>query len=150
MADRLTRIRRSRPDEIERLFEIWRDSTDATHGFVSREDLTAIARIVREDYLPAAELWVIVDADDRALGFMGMTGSSVDSLFIDPAHHGRGLGRAMIDHARAISPDLTVEVNEQNPGAAAFYRAMGFTQVGRSPLDDQGRPYPLLHLRLDA
>ena len=41
-----------------------------------------------------------------------------------------------------------VDVNEQNPQALGFYRHLGFEQVGRSPLDGQGRPFPLLHLRL--
>jgi putative acetyltransferase len=42
---------------------------------------------------------------------------------------------------------LTVDVNEQNPEALAFYRACGFTVAGRSEVDDAGRPFPLLHLR---
>jgi putative acetyltransferase len=43
--------------------------------------------------------------------------------------------------------DLTVDVNEQNPAAVGFYEAVGFVVVGRSPLDDAGRPFPLLHMR---
>jgi putative acetyltransferase len=45
---------------------------------------------------------------------------------------------------------LRVDVNEGNPGALAFYRRLGFTQTGRSPLDGAGRPYPLLHLAQSA
>jgi putative acetyltransferase len=40
-------------------------------------------------------------------------------------------------------------VNEQNPQGVAFYRHMGFGQVGRSELDGQGNPFPLLHMRLN-
>ncbi len=40
-----------------------------------------------------------------------------------------------------------VDVNEQNTQALDFYLRRGFHVVGRSPLDGQGRPYPLLHLR---
>jgi len=39
-----------------------------------------------------------------------------------------------------------VDVNEQNDQAVGFYRKMGFTETGRSPTDDDGRPYPLLHM----
>jgi putative acetyltransferase len=42
----------------------------------------------------------------------------------------------------------TVDVNEQNPQAVGFYLHEGFQQVGRSPLDGLGKPYPLLHLSL--
>jgi putative acetyltransferase len=41
-------------------------------------------------------------------------------------------------------------VNEQNTAAVAFYKACGFVVEGRSELDETGRPYPLLHMRLEA
>ncbi|MGY0625916.1 MAG: GNAT family N-acetyltransferase, partial [Paraglaciecola chathamensis] len=41
-----------------------------------------------------------------------------------------------------------VDVNEQNPKALGFYQRIGFKVVGRSELDGQGKPYPLLHLAL--
>ena len=53
-----------------------------------------------------------------------------------------------MEHAQALrGGDLTVDVNEQNPAAVGFYEAVGFAVVGRSPLDDAGRPFPLLHMR---
>ena len=146
----MTRIRASRPDEVDRLFEIWQAATAATHDFVDPDDKSLIARIVREEYLPNAELWIVADERDRPVGFMGMSGSKVDSLFIDPDHAGRGLGTAMMDHARTLASALSVDVNAHNEGAVSFYRRLGFRQVGRSPTDDSGRPYPLLHLRLEG
>jgi len=56
----------------------------------------------------------------------------------------------LIDHARSLADKLTVDVNEQNTAAVAFYKACGFVVEGRSELDDTGRPYPLLHMRLEA
>ena len=52
-----------------------------------------------------------------------------------------------MDHARSLHPVLTVDVNEQNPRAIGFYERLGFARTGRSETDDQGRPYPLLHMR---
>ena len=54
----------------------------------------------------------------------------------------------MFRHAQALHDELTVDVNEQNSVARSFYEACGFVVEGRSELDDQGRPYPLLHMRL--
>ena len=146
----MIRIRASRPDEAGRLFEIWQAAVAATHDFVSAEDKAQIAEIVREQYLPNAPLWVVVDEADRPLGFMGMTGSTMDSLFIDPDHFGRGLGRFMVDHALSLAPELSADVNAQNESAVAFYRRLGFREIGRSPTDDSGRPYPLLHLKRES
>lgn len=41
-------------------------------------------------------------------------------------------------------------VNEQNPAAVAFYETRGFRTVERLETDDQGEPYPLLRMELQA
>ena len=78
---------------------------------------------------------------------MLLDGSSMEALFIDPAHRGRGIGRALVEHALDLHPALTTDVNEQNGQAIGFYERMGFVPTGRSDHDGQGRPYPLIHLR---
>ncbi len=141
------RIRPARPDELGRLFEIWQSAVERTHSFVSAADMAEIARLVRDEYLPKAELWIIVDAHDRALGFLGRAGDELESLFIDAAHHGCGLGRALVEHVFPSGTAVRADVNEQNEGARRFYERLGFAVVGRSGVDSGGRPYPLLHLR---
>jgi putative acetyltransferase len=78
---------------------------------------------------------------------MGLAENDVASLFVDPAHHGRGGGRLLIAHARSLHSELTVSVNEQNESAVRFYEACGFMVEGRSDTDDMGLPYPLLRMR---
>jgi putative acetyltransferase len=140
-------IRPAAPDDAARNLQIWRDAVRATHDFLTPQDLAAIDVQVAE-HLPDMVSWVRVDADDRPTGFMAMTGAHIDALFVDPGRHGQGIGRALVNHARTLHPDLTVDVNEQNPLATGFYERLGFRRTGRSETDDQGRPYPLLHLEL--
>ncbi|WP_252275499.1 acetyltransferase [Pseudomonas subflava] len=142
-------IRPSTPSDAPRLYEIWRGAVEATHHFLSAEHLELIAFQVKHQYLPEAGFQVVVDASDRPLAFMGMTGFTIDSLFVDPAFHGKGIGRLLIELARRSHHTLYLDVNEQNPGARTFYERMGFRIVGRSEFDGEGRPYPLLHLRLN-
>ncbi|MEH6434454.1 acetyltransferase [Massilia sp. DD77] len=144
----MTQLRLSGPHDARALAGIWRRSVRATHDFLREEDFVEIERLVADHYLPQARLWVI-EHEGAPVGFMGLSGSHVDALFIDPAHHGEGLGRAMLEHAARLEGHLTVDVNEQNAAAVGFYERMGFRRTGRSPLDDAGRPYPLLHLRQD-
>ena len=139
-------IRLSRPQDLPALFRVWENAVRATHSFLLEEDLVFYAREVRDQYLPAHRFWVATGVDDEPLGFMGMTGSKIDALFVDPSCHGRGIGRALVDHAASLAGDLTVDVNEQNGGARSFYEKLGFRRIGRSDLDEAGQPYPILHL----
>ena len=82
------------------------------------------------------------------MGFMGMSGSKMEALFLAPEFHHQGGGRRLVRHAQELHGELTTEVNEQNPAARRFYEACGFVVEGRSELDVLGRPYPLLHMRL--
>ncbi len=143
----MIRIRAGRPQDLPRLFEIWRRAVDATHGFVSPQHLEIIGTQVREQYLPGAVLHVAVDDNDFPLGFMGTSTGTIDSLFVDPAHHSRGIGRSLVEQAISAGRAVAVDVNEQNLGAQKFYERLGFEVVGRSELDGSGMPYPLLHLR---
>jgi len=140
-------IRLSVEADTAALAAIWRASVRATHDFLSEEHFREIDVLVSQHYLPATRLWVAQDADGRPRGFMGLSGAHVDALFVDPACRGGGVGRRLLAHAVALAGPLSVDVNEQNAQAVGFYRHMGFVETGRSPTDDAGRPYPLLHMR---
>jgi putative acetyltransferase len=144
-------IRRAIPTDREVLLDIWLRAVRATHTFVSAEDVQSFIPLVR-DYLASdePEFWVLCSDAGAVLGFMGMSGSKMESLFLAPEYHGQGGGRRLVRHAQALHGELTTDVNEQNHGARRFYEACGFVVEGRSELDDTGRPYPLLHMRLAA
>lgn len=142
-------IRSSRPDEGQRALEIWASAVDATHHFLSVEDRQAIGREVA-GFLPTTPLTLAVDHCDRAIRFMIVDGEIIEALFIDAALHGRGIGKALVEHAIHALGARRVEVNEQNAGALCFYQRMGFVETGRMPMDGQGRPYPLIVMELRA
>ena len=133
--------------DVPRAFEIWRAAVDVTHGFLTATDRAEIDRMVAEEFLPAAALWLVEDAKGTVQGFLVMDGSMIDALFVDPAVHGRGYGTALLTHALALAPGATVDASEQATNALPFYEARSFVRTGRSEHDPQGRPYPLVHLR---
>jgi putative acetyltransferase len=142
----LTSIRQSRPEEQQRLFEIWSAAVRATHHFLLDADFRFYADIVRNEQLPSGIFWVAADEEDQPIGWLRLDGKRVAGLFVDPARHRSGVGRALIHHARTLSPDLELQANEKS-GAVEFYRRLGFTETGRSPADGRGRPYPLVQMR---
>jgi putative acetyltransferase len=139
-------IRPSRPGEEERLHEIWAGAVRATHGFLREEDFHFYSGLVRDEMLPGRTFWVAADAEDRPVAWMDLQGESLEALFVDPAFHRRGAGKALMAHAMRLSPNLVLEANEQS-GAVAYYRRLGFVEVSRSEVDGTGRPYPLVTLR---
>lgn len=141
-------IRQATKVDHPQLLDIWLRSVRATHHFLQESDIEALLPQLRDIYLPAVELWVAVDAEDCPLGFIGLNENHVEMLFIEPDLRGKGIGRALLDQARSSRSQMSVDVNEQNPEAVGFYLHYGFVQTGRSPLDGEGRPFPLLHLSL--
>jgi putative acetyltransferase len=145
-------IRRALPADAGVLLALWERSVRATHEFLTEDDIVGlrphVAEALGDD---ALELWVLADPNDVPIGFMGLAGDDIAALFLEPAHRGQGGGRRLVEHAQALrGGELTVDVNEQNPAAAGFYEALGFVIAGRSPLDPDGRPFPMLHMRRPA
>ncbi len=144
----MIRLRSARPDDAAACFALWHAAVAATHDFLDPADFAAIAAEVQA-MLPLVPMTVAVDAGDQPLGFMIMDGTHMEALFIHPAAHGLGLGTALVQYAAAAHGRITTDVNEQNAVAVGFYRRLGFVPTGRSPIDSQGRPYPLVHLARD-
>ncbi len=135
--------------DLEPCLAIWRRASEVGHPFIDAADLDADAALVREHYMPAAAIRV-AELAGRPMGFIALLGSLIGGLFVDPAAHGQGIGRSLVLDARTSHPVLDVEVYEANGGARAFYARLGFRETGRRQTDDQGRPLPLLRLRLEA
>lgn len=142
------RIRKSNEDDATALLDIWLRSVRASHAFITESDLQSLLPVVRDQVLPELDLWILCKDQDSPIGFMGVGENSIEALFIDPDHFRCRGGTLLIEFARSrLSRPLHVDVNEQNPAAVDFYKAMGFEVIGRSDLDGEGRPFPLLHMR---
>lgn len=137
------------PGDYQALTDLWERSVRATHTFLTEEAISFFYPQVRDIFLPAVTLTA---ARDRATGlfagFAGTADGKLEMLFLDPARRGQGLGRRLLEHCLRTQDIQSVDVNEDNPQAVAFYRHMGFTVIGRSEVDGSGKPFPLLHMRL--
>lgn len=136
----------------DKLVDIWLRAVRQTHAFLTEEDIRFYHDIVKGGALKEVEIWMALHRGDKApIGFIGLTSTNVEMLFVDPAYHGQSAGRQLLNHAISLKGrEITVDVNEQNEKAAAFYKRFGFIQTGRSELDGSGRPFPLLHLKLGS
>ena len=91
-----------------------------------------------------------------AVGFYVLTdeedGLHLDHLWITPHAMGRGLGRALFEHAieQARSLDYEMLKIEADPNAEGFYLRMGARRVGLSvtTFENHARELPLLEFHL--
>ena len=132
--------------ELDALTDLWERSVRAPHDFLAPEDIPFFRRMVRQEALPAAEIYVIRDSGNGFAAFAGIGADRLEMLFVAPSARGKGLGRELVEHVTVHCGVRRVDVNEQNAQAAGFYARMGFRIVSRDALDPSGRPYPILHL----
>ena len=136
------------PQLIGQLLEVWERSVRATHLFLSAGEIAEIKPYVPQALREVPDLIVAWREDGTPAGFMGIDGQKLEMLFLAPEERGRGLGRKLVRYGVERFDIREVTVNEQNPQARGFYEHMGFRVCQRSELDEQGRPYPILNMRL--
>ena len=116
---------------VAALADVWERSVRATHDFLAEDDIVGL-RPEAESGIAGVERLTVAYDGGAPCGFAGSQDGKLEMLFVAP------------EHARV----RTLDVNEQNPQAVGFYEHEGFVVAGRSPVDDAGRPFPLLHMRL--
>ena len=131
------------------LINIWESSVRATHDFITEQYIDEIKPLILEQYFDAVDLHCLKTTDDKIIGFIGIAESNIEMLFVAPEYFGQGFGKQLTEYAINFQGATKVDVNEQNPKALGFYKHLGFQESGRSPIDDQGKPFPLIHLVLN-
>ncbi|AIQ33813.1 MULTISPECIES: GNAT family N-acetyltransferase [Paenibacillus] len=133
---------------LYRLLNIWESSVRHTHQFLSEQDIDALRPLVLQGLEHINHLLTFIDENDQSLGFIGVQDNKIEMLFVEPAAMGKGIGKSLVAYAIQTLDVHYVDVNEQNPQALGFYEHMGFEVFERSALDEQGNPFPILHMKL--
>jgi GNAT superfamily N-acetyltransferase len=103
---------------------------------------------MRPDFIAANVTYSAIE-DERAIGFYLLTteagGLHLDHLWILPHAMGRGIGRALFEHAVAQAKGLgfTAIKIEADPNAEGFYQRMGAKRIGVNVTTIEGKPREL-------
>ncbi len=108
------------------------------------------------DYLSSNPVFVGV-LDGKPVGFYALerlsnTEAELGALFVEPDQIGRGIGRALISHAKQTAREIGFVsiVIQGDPNAADFYRAAGGVPCGELPSRSiPNRLLPLFRIKLE-
>jgi GNAT superfamily N-acetyltransferase len=81
------------------------------------------------------QIWVY-ELENKPVAFMGLDKDFIDRMYVAPKHHRHGIGQALLDHAKMLSPKhLWLYTHVANKMARAFYEKNGFVakKFGVSP-----------------
>ena len=118
----------------------------ATHHFLREADIRNLKPYVTEGLAGIRHLYVAADAA-APTAFIGIQDEKIEMLFVSPLYLRKGIGKQLVDMAVKNHQAVFVDVNEQNPGARAFYGKLGFVEFDRMETDSQGNPFPIIALR---
>ena len=134
---------------INELLKVWESSVRATHTFLSNDEILEIKEYVPEALRSIAHLVIETNQNNDPITFMGIGDDKLEMLFVAPEYRSSGIRRKMLTSGINNYGVTELAVNEDNPQARGFYEHMGFVTYQRNELDDQGRPYPVLYMRLN-
>ena len=139
-------IREYRPSDLDDVLDTWEAASAVAHRFLAEEFLRQERHNIPNVYLPIAETWVW-EVEGAVVGFIALIKNEVGAIFVHPSYHGSGIGRALMDKARALRGNLEVEVFERNAIGRAFYDRYGFVLLNKHVHEPTGQAVLRLALR---
>jgi ribosomal protein S18 acetylase RimI-like enzyme len=127
-------LRPARVDEKDALAQLFQRARDGWE-FVPPVPDEVLPKIADELFERHEDVWLAEDGG-RPLGFLAIRRSRrhgwevLEKLYVDPGAQNRGVGSALLDHAKALRPDgLVLWVFQENTSARRFYERHGFRVV---------------------
>jgi ribosomal protein S18 acetylase RimI-like enzyme len=126
------RIRPMRPTDLEAMARVWqraraqvRPGPEVNVNAATADNLRHFLDVV----CGQNEVWLAVD-DDNILGFFVLSRSQVNHFFVDSLARRRGIGTALLERAKALSPaGISILAGERNEATRAFYMRRGFREA---------------------
>ena len=94
---------------------------------------------------------LVMEDDNRIVGFGGNRGNDISWLFVHPAHRRRGVATALVRAITArLNGSVTLNVATENIAARCLYEHLGFTVEREFLSHFKGHPCRVSRLRYEA
>lgn len=129
-------IRQLQNKDIDKIMEIWLESTIDAHKFISKEYWNENYNIVKDVYIPISKTFIYEDNDDIR-GFISIINNDfIGALFVEKNYQSQGIGKSLIDYAKNLYDNLSLAVYKENEKALEFYKKMGFKIISENINED--------------
>ncbi|GAA0099305.1 N-acetyltransferase [Paraclostridium bifermentans] len=133
-------IRKLKNTDIDKLMDIWLESTVRAHSFISREYWESNYKVVKDVYIPMADTFVY-EEDGEIKGFISIINNEfIGALFVDVKFQGMGIGSKLIDYSVEKYKKLTLAVYKENQKSVEFYTRKRFKIIEEGLNEDSGYP----------
>ncbi len=132
-------IRKYNSIDLDSVLEIWFEASVKAHDFVSADFWESQAENMLNIYIPASEVFVY-EIESRIVGFYALYENNLAAIFVLPAFQGKGIGKQLLNHAKAQRAVLSLSVYKENQASYQFYLSQGFTVVGEQLDEHTGHP----------
>ncbi len=129
---------KTNPQEIDRVMNLWLESTIKGHPFISKAYWQKNYALIRDVYIPKSDTFVYTE-NGELLGFISILDKSyIGALFVAVSHQGKGTGRKLLEYAYQTYGNLTLAVYKENTQALEFYIRRGFDIIDTQINEDSG------------
>lgn len=142
-----TTIRQYQASDLKYLMAAWENANDLAHPFLQEDFVEQVRKDIPALYLPNADTWV-AEVENHIVGFMALIGNEIGAIFLQPEHHGKGIGKMMMDKAQELHGNLELEVFKKNSIGRKFYSKYGFELLEETAHEPTGEP--VLRLKFNA
>lgn len=111
-------------DELEAVLKIWLEVNVDTHNYIDRKYWADNYEYVKSA-LTNATIYLYV-INEKVVGFLGMTDSYIEGVFLEKSFRKRGIGKALLAESKKENKHLTVSVYKKNKQAVRFYQSQAF------------------------
>jgi putative acetyltransferase len=122
-------IRNYKETDLEEMVRIWYDASVRAHSFIPSSFWALNKNAMKEKYLLLAEN-LVLEEEGKIAGFISLVGERICVLFVEPEMQRKGVGRALLEHAKILKGKLSLKVYRKNENAFRFYEKCGFIAVG--------------------
>lgn len=125
-------IREFEENDIDKVMDIWLNTSIVAHDFIDKNYWIDNYKIVREQYIPICKTYVY-EENGVVKGFISLLRINfIGAIFIDNDERGKGIGSKLMNFVKAKYNNLLLEVYKDNSQSIRFYKKHGFEIVSEN------------------